>query len=1479
MNFRILHPFLILCIIFLTSSLHSQLTINEFMADNETTISDESGDFEDWIEIYNGGSSPVDIGGYYITDDATELTLWQIPDTDPASTTIAAGAYLLLWADKDTDDGVLHIDLKLSNNGEDIVLVQPDGTTIVDQLTFGSQNTDVSYGRTSDGGGSFQLFTNPTPGTSNEAPQSGQTFPVTVKAIVASVNDDAIQYGTSGGSVNIDHFGMKMTESWSNQTIGVRFDNIPIPQGAIITKASIQFATKSEDQSTGYSNLNIKGELSGDAAIFIEENKNISNRVQTDASVIWEPAEWLIQGESGDRQRTPDLSVLLQEIIDQNSWQNGNAIAFIITGEGTRSAHNFTSGNPPSILIEAEIPVSTQPVADIYINEITPNGTDYTDEFGGHEDWIELYNDNDFPVALGGLYLTDNIDDLTKWQIKTLESIPANGFMTIFADEEPFLGGLHADFKLNEDGETVALVQAINNELIIIDSFTYENIPFKASIGRITETATEWTIFGSPTPLQPNAGAAAWLDKPHIDLDHGVFTTTQSVTITHVDPEVIIRYTTDGSDPDENDEEYTGPITVTSTQSIRARAFKNGHAPSQIRTRNYLFDPSETLPVVMITTDPDNLFDDEIGIYTVGTNGIMLGNCSNNVVANFWQDWERPATISLFEKDGEEAFSVDAGIKISGNCSRRYALKSLNIYLRNNRYGDKNIDYELFPNRDFKKYKRLRLRNSGQDYRGTMLRDGVNHRILAGITDVEYQSYRPALVYINGEYYGIQNFRDLYGGDYFDAFFDVKEEDLDLIKNPRLGNDVKEGDDNHYNNLYSFVLANDLSEVQNYEYFKTQFDINNFIDYWIAMIYMASSDWPANNLQIWRPRTSDGKWRHMYIDTDATTNIYGTNSATAPTRDTYNKVLDANQSGWPYDSKSTLFLRKLLENETFRDEYIQRTCSFIELVFNEERVHGIINAAKDEIDAEIGRHTEHWAFDNPYLENYEDWSNKIESYRNFFSERPDYFYAYMVDNFDLGDTYELSFNYDENTKGDVFVNWNSMGIPFNYTGTYFTGIPMRIKAVADEGYIFSHWLETGDTNPEIDFIANFDAVLTPIFEPLGEFCNPDSPDFQDEDADGVCDLEDECPGFDDLLDTNANGIPDGCEPCFEEGDDDLDGVCNDLDQCPGFDDNIDNNNNGVPDACEECTDHDNDGFCESEDCDDENPNLPALPGSPCDDGDDSTDNDTIAEDGCTCIGIIIPSDGEYCEAEGDFPWHDWIARVQLNTIDNSSGKSPYSDFTTIGTTLLPNQTYDLHLTTGYSWTTYQEYWKVWIDYNQDGIFSESAELAYSGTLIAPPNGTETATLSAMVSIPLSAKPGETRMRIVMSRDADSNACGINPFGEVEDYSIVVGSSGNMMSSTFNNFENKTTPLAADVHVFPNPVKETLHLLAPEYAGLPVSILIYNHLGQMVYFSEETAFPSTRIQIDMHPFSDGFYYVVLKNEDKKRSTKKFILERK
>ncbi|MHC4463830.1 MAG: CotH kinase family protein, partial [Planctomycetota bacterium] len=152
------------------------LVINEFMASNSSgsDINDLQGDHDDWLEIYNTGSIPVDIGGMYLSDNLSNPIKCQIPDDSPNDTTIGPYGHLLIWADEDSEDGPLHVEFKLSGDGDEIGLFDTDGNTLVDSIVFGDQVTDISYGRYPDSGYAWRFMGFPTPEAQNNAGYLGR---------------------------------------------------------------------------------------------------------------------------------------------------------------------------------------------------------------------------------------------------------------------------------------------------------------------------------------------------------------------------------------------------------------------------------------------------------------------------------------------------------------------------------------------------------------------------------------------------------------------------------------------------------------------------------------------------------------------------------------------------------------------------------------------------------------------------------------------------------------------------------------------------------------------------------------------------------------------------------------------------------------------------------------------------------------------------------------------------------------------------------------------------------------------------------------------------------------------------------------------------------------------------------------------------------------------------------------------------------
>jgi CotH protein/lamin tail-like protein/chitobiase/beta-hexosaminidase-like protein/type IX secretion system substrate protein len=1115
-------------IFFSSINLNAQLSINEIMASNTSFITDDAGEYDDWIEIYNGGSQTIVLAGYYLSDDLTDPLKWQIPPDNPTFTTIEAGGFLILWADNDPEQGPHHLDFKLSGSGEDLILTHPNGVDVLDQISFSNQIADISYGRSTDGGIDFQLFSNPTPGASNNGNPGGLTFPVEFCVQVANDFEDAVE--KENGVVEVTGFGIQMGEDFSGglNTTGLRFP-IALPEGAIIDYATIQFKAAGPTD-TIPTDWTIKAQKIAEAPAFESSDFNVSQRVTTSASINWAPISWSSSGTFGvDNDESPNIAPLIQEVIDLGGWQEGNSIVIIIAGTGMRNAFGGDdTGNNfgPILCIEASVPYPSDPIANLMINEIAAAGTPYVDEQGDREDWIELYNANNFEVDLSGFYLTDDYGDLDKSKIPDGVVIPANSYLTFFADRDEEDGDLHTNFNLRSKGESVALAMQLATGLVILDSISFDDAPFMSSFGRQTDGANEWILFGAPTPDASNNGANRYLAPPDFSLPSGIYDNTQEVTeITHTEPDVTIYYTTDASIPDDSDFEYTGSIPILGTQNIQAIAYKNGYEPSQIANAAYLLNVSSNIPIIYLTTDYNNFFDPEIGIYVTGTNGIPLCGMDS---ANYNQDWERPINVKMFLPDGSEVFDVNAGVKISGVCSRNNAMKSLAISLREKDYGNGELGYRLFENRDHNNYLRFKLRNSGQDYSRMGFRDMVNQALLVGVVpDLEFQNGRPARVYLNGQFWGIHNIREKYTGEFFEDNFGADPNEIDILKSPGLPwQEIKQGSADEFSTLFDFVQNNSLVDETNYQYFEENVDINAFLNYWITMTYLANTDWPANNLTIWKEQKAGKKWRYCVADTDGSTKNFLT-ELSLPEYNTLDSIMVSNSVVWPNHSNSTLFLRRLVEREDFRNEFVQRTCSFIGLVYSEQRAHFFADSIKALYAPNIEDHLIKWgdegalgALGVDMSEDIITWEGWIDAYKEFFSERPDYFRLYMDNYFNLNSTYNLTFIFDESTLGRVVVNTSDMEMPYNFSNLYFKDIPLRVKAIAEPGAVFSHWLETGITDPEIDFISSIDATLTPIFIcaiPPGTACD-DGDDCTEND---IIEADCECRGT--IPDNNGDG--------------------------------------------------------------------------------------------------------------------------------------------------------------------------------------------------------------------------------------------------------------------------------------------------------------------------------------------------------------------
>ncbi len=723
----------------------------------------------------------------------------------------------------------------------------------------------------------------------------------------------------------------------------------------------------------------------------------------------------------------------------------------------------LTGGGAPGV--SAQLP-------GLIINEILPGNasTNLDPDYANYSAWIEIYNAGSSAVDLKDYtlsYWDYKADTPIIWTIPAPLSIPAKGHMLFWADEENG-NGTHTNFKLDMRGSAIAL---FNPSHELVDSVPYDMRDGKVllpdiSYGRQQDGGTAWVYFDRPTPAAANMGPGfatpTLAPTPSFSPPGGFYTADQTVTLSTPETAGGIRYTTDGSIPTASSTLYSGALTVSRPTVIRARVFAPDKLAGATASHTYLINVSRSLPVVSLATKPAHLFDDTIGIYVAGTNGVS-GRCSDAPV-NWNQPWERPASIEMFEPDGRRVVAQDAGIEIFGGCSRIFERKSLEVKARRS-YGDNDIDYQVLPDKAIDAYKRLVLRNSGNDAYHTLFRDALQHYLVKDTMDIDYQAYRPVVVFLNGAYWGIYNVRDKADEAFVEQNYDLDADtDFDMIEG-RLK--VQAGNSIAWKSLYAFIFAEDLSVPSNYEYVKSQIDLEEFMNYYITEIMINNTDWPITNIRYWRAY-ADGRWRWVLYDLDL-----GFDAGQVST-DKLADLLTCTDCE-PVELYQARVFRKLMENREFRDDFVQRFASHINISFDPIRVNTMIDEFKAAIEPEMPAHIARWGRPTSMAA----WEASITDLRQFGRLRPPYVIAHL--NAYLGSPGTAALTLKKVGSGDLFVA--GVKAPAGaYSGPYFKTVPLTLTASPRPGWLFMRWQETGGKDAALTLTLSSDLTRTAVFK-------------------------------------------------------------------------------------------------------------------------------------------------------------------------------------------------------------------------------------------------------------------------------------------------------------------------------------------------------------------------------------------------------------
>ena len=626
-----------------------------------------------------------------------------------------------------------------------------------------------------------------------------------------------------------------------------------------------------------------------------------------------------------------------------------------------------------------------------------------------------------------------NSSDLTAIPYLTIGYKISDSETNIVEEVKHAIPTLHTNFKLDSGNETLFLSN-ISGE--IIDSVKLNNIESDISFGRQNE-GKNWLLFSIPTPGSSNRndGFIGKLEIPSLNFPAGFYENSITLNIIDPNPDAKTYYTLDGSEPTINSNLFTKNLVLNNTKVLRLKSFQSNFLPSKTLTQTYFVNKSEYLPVISISTDPYNLWDYNYGIYVLGPNA---ESAIPHFGANYWQDWSRPVSFEFFEIDNNIIKNWDADVKIYGNWSRANAQKSLAVFA----VGNNPFDYKFFDNRTIDKFESLIFRNSGNDWTGSLLRDGFIHTI-ANNLDIDNLAYTPSVLYLNGEYWGIHNIREKVNLSYFESHYNYDKSSIDLLE---LEGAIVDGDNESYIALTEFLNTHSLVNDANYKVVEDQIDIPSFIDYNLMQIYIANTDWPGNNNKFWRSRTQHPKWRWIIFDTD-----FGFGFIESYKHNTLKFATEPSGPDWPNPPWSTLNLRKLLENNLFKKKFINRFADLCNSVFVPENIKNILGNLANRIRPEIPDHIEKWnEIDSSY------WEYNIELMNNFADLRVSNLKQYFEDYFKLTGMNIVVIENNDISAGKVKIN--SLIIEKkSWYGSYFKGTNIDLLAIANPGYEFIGW--------------------------------------------------------------------------------------------------------------------------------------------------------------------------------------------------------------------------------------------------------------------------------------------------------------------------------------------------------------------------------------------------------------------------------------
>ncbi len=698
-------------------------------------------------------------------------------------------------------------------------------------------------------------------------------------------------------------------------------------------------------------------------------------------------------------------------------------------------------------------------ISKLVINEIMQSNIDcvYDDINEFPDSWVELFNNSDKAIQLRDYAVGENTDPSQAWNLPS-KMLPPGQYILVYCDKNA--SDWHTPFRI-DSGKDGAVYLFHNGELTDKAEPNKKQPAPNIAYGRKTNGADEWGYMETPTPGKANCGTlcSKILGDPIFSEEGRVTNSTDAIelelTLPPGSPEGCeIRYTTSGAEPTKLSPLYTGPIHIGNTRMVRAKLFCDGYLSPRSVTHSYIFYPRElTLPVVSIVTDNKYLYDNLEGI-------LVEGSYSSNK-KNYEYDWRRPINLEYFEGcETQSILNQLCETRVQGGATRTFPQKSLAIYA-NKRFGIKRFEYEFFPDQrpGITDFKSLILRNAGNDFDYLYMRDAIIQRTMAQHVDLDWQAWRPTIVYINGTYKGLLNIRERSNEDNIYTNYDGLE-DIDMLENWW---ELKEGDKTHWDAFTAFYneRGHTLAEYEQW------MDWREFLNLMLMNLFYNNQDFPGNNIVMWRPRTENGIWRFVAKDTDFGLGLYNTSANYNTIEWIYNPNYDSGRN-WANQYEHTRLFRRLMDDPDFKREFIDRAAIYMGDFMNEAGTREVWDPMYDLIKDEYPHHR---ALFNQWWPNYNE---ELTFARNWIRDRSNSFYNQLSNYYVLGTPIGMEINKDTDAELLEAVTIYMNGIPLSkgtFDGKFFKDRSITLSSTPKDGKQVTQWkvmrVGNGPTQEEV----------------------------------------------------------------------------------------------------------------------------------------------------------------------------------------------------------------------------------------------------------------------------------------------------------------------------------------------------------------------------------------------------------------------------